>query len=86
MKNNRPSLESRGRFWWKKEWYSICSGHEPDETKDTCPRCLTGTWVNVWSHFFGHIFYTLLPSVWRWWVNLEFNKKRILTLEVRKNK
>jgi len=37
---------TRGKFWWKEEWYSFCSRHQ--EYDKDCDICQHGTWENVW--------------------------------------
>ena len=54
---------------WRKEWYSICSGHYL--WNEECSICNVGRWVNVWRHAVGHVIYRVAPGVWRWWANRE---------------
>lgn len=66
-------IKSKGKFFWKYEWYSFCGIHY--EYNELCKMCTTGSWVNVWMHRIGSIIYKYLPKIWRWWVNLSFRKK-----------
>jgi len=63
----------RGKFFWKYEWYSICSVHYNHDPN--CNMCTTGHWVNVWGHFFSGIVYKICPPIWRFFINLPPKKK-----------
>lgn len=82
MKKNKYCLPSKGWGPWRYEWYSICSGcNKPDKNifyNPNCPRCMTGSWRNVWLGKIEHIIYTLAPNLWRWWVNTKRGKKKFL--------
>lgn len=69
-------LKTRGKLFYKQEWYSICSSHNYPE-KD-CECCNTGQWINVWKKRFGSAVYKLSPKIWRWWANLPKNKRKWL--------
>jgi len=46
---------SKGKLFWKKEWYSICSRHYIYNRN--CNLCQTGSWRNVWVAWFDGWFY-----------------------------
>lgn len=56
-----PQKKDRGKFFWKKRWFSICSAHM--YYQEDCPRCNAGGWHNLWllaiSGFFHDHFYKL---------------------------
>lgn len=68
-----PLLPTRGWLFWKQEWYSICSAHLRHDP--TCPRCTTGTWINVWGGAIMSFFHNYIYWFWYWIVNLNKNKK-----------
>jgi hypothetical protein len=76
-------MKAKGKYFWKKEWYSICSMHR--DGKDGCPMCETGKWVNVWMHNVSSFIYGNWPNFWRWWANLSWNKKKRMTFEKKEN-
>ena len=53
---------SRGKYWYKYEWYSICSVHR--EYNKDCKICNTGSWVNVWKNYIDNIIYDISPKLW----------------------
>ena len=67
--NTVPTLDknSRGRLWWREEWYSICSAHA--EPAEGCEACSYGTWVNVIDASISKFFYRHSPRLWTWWAN-----------------
>lgn len=74
-KEKWPVLPTRGHLWWKEEFYSICSGHDVDETEETCPRCQVGSWYNVWKIRFGKFVYDTNPTFWQKVANKHLNKR-----------
>ena len=57
----------KGRFFWKKTWYSFCSTHV--EHDNNCPRCNAGHWSNNWLNAISGFFFKYMPKFWIWWVN-----------------
>jgi|AntAceMinimDraft_16_1070373.scaffolds.fasta_scaffold16553_3 hypothetical protein len=60
-------IREKGKFFWKKRWYSICSIHY--EYNKECPMCNAGTWSNVWGTAISSFFCDHLYKLWFWWVN-----------------
>jgi hypothetical protein len=69
-------MKTRGKGIFIEDWYSICSGHGPDETEDTCTRCQAGMWRNRLIAKFSSFIYDRWPNLWRWWIKLPLNRKR----------
>jgi hypothetical protein len=70
MKFDRLWLEripERGRFFWKKRFFSICSVHSRWEP--TCKVCKHGSWMNVWQWRFEGVIFKLWPKLWIKWAN-----------------
>lgn len=65
---------TKGKFFWKSEWYSICSMHY--EHNPLCDMCTTGHWRNVWIGRFSSIVYKIAPGFWVWFVNLPPKNKK----------
>ncbi len=59
---------TKGRFLWKKEWYSLCSAHQ--EFNADCNTCKSGRWVNTTGQAISIFIFNISPGFWRWWVNL----------------
>lgn len=57
----------KGKYLWKKRWYSICSTHQI-YSKD-CPRCNIGSWHSDWKQSITSWFFHNFPKFWIWWVN-----------------
>lgn len=74
------SLPTRGRWFWRQEFYSICS-HHMGRTEPGCDLCNTGHWRNVRKRAVGHFIYQHWPNLWRWWVNLPPWKMRWLKFD-----
>jgi hypothetical protein len=62
-------MKYKGKFIFKKQWYSICSMHY--EYKEDCNCCNTGTWENIFIHKIGSFIYKKFPKFWIWWMNLK---------------
>lgn len=73
MQDNYRYTLSRGKFFRRQEWYSICSMHHNHNSE--CNMCTTGHWVNVYKHFFSGILYKLCPPLWRYFANLPRKKE-----------
>jgi hypothetical protein len=58
---------TKGKFFWKKTWYSFCSRHR--EYDETCNICTSGSWSNNWIHSIGNVIYKNCPTLWIWWLN-----------------
>lgn len=56
-----------GRWWWRREWYSICSAHQSYDPN--CATCQYGSWQNLWLLKCSYFFFWLCPPLWRWWAN-----------------
>lgn len=65
LSNSALDKDSRGRLWWREEWYSICSAHR--QTDDSCSACSHGVWVNVVDAAITKFFYRHSPRLWTWW-------------------
>jgi len=76
MVRHTRQMKTKGKFFWKYKWYSICSMHYNHDPN--CNMCNCGTWTNVWTHAIGSVIYKLFPSLWRWYMNLPFNKRNFL--------
>ena len=50
-------IMTKGKLWWKKEWYSICSRHQ--EYDKYCSICQCGTWENVWKLEISKIYFRI---------------------------
>lgn len=64
---------SRGKYWYKYHWYSICSIHR-DYNKE-CRMCNAGHWVNVWRNYIDNIIYKISPKLWRKGFNISTTVK-----------
>lgn len=65
-----PQKEDKGKFFWKKRWYSICSAHMVYD-KD-CPRCNVGGWHNLWGLAIGGFFHDHFYKLWFYYQNGNF--------------
>lgn len=74
MTQRNRILRSKGKFFWKYEWYSFCGIH--GDYNELCKMCTAGSWVNVWIRNIGSIIYKFFPNLWRWWMNTNFIKKK----------
>lgn len=72
-------MKTKGWGPWRYNWFSICSMHY--EFSHECKLCKTGSWTNHWKWKVGGWIYKIFPGLWRWWVNLKFNKWRIFRFE-----
>ena len=61
-------MREKGKFFWKKRWFSICSMHWDHD--ENCNMCNTGTWSNVWLSKISAWFFEHFPKLWIWYVNL----------------
>jgi len=59
----------KGRFFWKKEWYSICSMHR--EYNPDCSMCKSGSWQNILLVKLDSKIFDLFPRFWRFMANLK---------------
>lgn len=75
-------METKGWGPWKYRWFSICSRHGLGRDK-TCEACNTGHWTNVWKWKIGGLIYDIAPWLWKWWINLKFNKNKAMNFEKR---
>jgi hypothetical protein len=64
--NPGKKLKTKGKLFWKKEWYSICSIHR--QYKEDCGMCNTGHYVNVWMNKISNFIFRNFPELWRWYV------------------
>lgn len=74
MSYRKRHIISRGKFFRKQEWYSICSMHS--EHNPECNMCTTGNWRNVWLGAISSLIYKITPGIWRWFVNLPPKNKK----------
>ena len=72
-KQKLPILPTRGKYFKKEEWYSICSAHFVHDPE--CPTCNTGRWVNVYGHVIEGFIYKYAYWLWFWWVNRDKDLK-----------
>ena len=66
-------MRTKGKYFWKKEWYSICSLHM--EYQENCPLCNKGQWINVTRHWFNKLLYKYCYSLWFYNMNGRFPPK-----------
>jgi hypothetical protein len=66
----------KGIWPFRSEWYSVCSAHQ-QHSRD-CDTCQYGSWRNVVTGLISSTIFKHKPDLWRWWMNLTFNKKRWL--------
>lgn len=66
---------TRGRFFWRQEWCSLCSKHY-DHDFD-CANCQTGQWTSIYGRKVGHFVYRRWPGLWRWWANRRYFNRRM---------
>lgn len=64
----------RGKFFWKEEFYSICSRHF--NWREDCPLCQKGEWINLWVHHVSSMVHDWAYPVWYWWVNRPNSRSR----------
>ena len=60
-------MRSRGKYFKKEVWLSICSRHR--EYEESCNICNTGKWENVIKLKLSGLFYDISPVMWRYWIN-----------------
>lgn len=60
-------MKTKGRFFWKKGWYSFCSKHYHHDFE--CKGCNSGTWEYVWIVKISNFIYKVSPGLWIWWNN-----------------
>lgn len=56
-------MKTKGKLFYKKEWYSICSLHKkpiPD-----CIMCNSGQWYNLLKRKIEICIYKFFPKLWR---------------------
>lgn len=63
-------MREKGKFLWKKRWYSICSAHQ--DYKEDCPRCNAGTWNNIVMLAISGFFHDHFYNLWFYWMNGHF--------------
>lgn len=61
-------METKGKFFWKKRYYSICSIHGL-KPNSNCSLCKRGGWYNVWNLNISSFFHEHFTRVWCWWQN-----------------
>ena len=67
-------MRIKGKYFWKKQWYSICSKHTSHY--DNCKLCDVGKWENTWSLKISTYFHQNFYYLWSWWQNTRINKSR----------
>ncbi len=67
-----PQTRIKGKLFWKKRWYSICSTHA--DYQEDCPRCNVGGWHNMWLLSISNFFHTHFWNLWFYWNNGRFPK------------
>jgi len=55
----------KGKFFWKKRWYSFCGAHQKYDEK--CNLCQCGNWHNVWLMTINEFFHDHCYYLWYWW-------------------
>lgn len=58
---------TKGKYFWKKSWYSICSMHR--EHDETCNICKSGTWENNWLVVIDGFIHDHCYKLWYWNAN-----------------
>lgn len=69
---------TKGKFLFKKEWYSICSRHQQYES--TCNICNHGSWRNVFLSKISHFVFKYFPKFWIYVVNIKPKLHRLTEL------
>ena len=67
-------MRSKGRYFWKVEWYSFCSRHR-DHNPD-CELCKCGSWHNVYFRKIDHFIHNNIYWLWYWWHNRYNSRSR----------
>ena len=62
----------KGKLWWCKTWFSICSKHQSYDPD--CSLCNIGTWKNNYKLKISKIINRIIPGVWKWWMNSFYPK------------
>ena len=82
-------LPTKGKYFWKKEWYSICSIHHQHNEK--CEMCNTGNWHNVLlGNILNFLYYkiNIFYKIWQLWQKffgkLKFQSYKDIKIERRK--
>lgn len=71
----------RGDTIWKGifkyQWYSICGIH--GTTLESCHMCMAGSYMNMFNHFWGDLFYKVCPRpLWIKWANRPKGKQKFM--------
>ena len=70
-------MRSKGKLFWRSEWYSICSMHY--EYNKDCRACNAGSWENVILTKISSFVFDHFPNLWIIWANRKyFNKHKKL--------
>lgn len=65
-------MKTKGKYFWKKTWYSFCSRHR--EYDDTCDICKSGTWENNWLLAIDSYIHDHCYKLWYWKKNRKHKK------------
>jgi hypothetical protein len=60
-------MRTKGKYFWKAIWFSICSKHRYYEAD--CALCNAGQWRNVLVHKISSFTFKHCPNFWVWWMN-----------------
>jgi hypothetical protein len=60
---------TKGKFLFKKQWYSICSRHQHYEWH--CELCNIGRWHNIFLSKISHFIFNHFEKLWIFCVNIK---------------
>lgn len=60
---------TKGKLFWKKEWFSICSIHH--DFDPNCELCNIGSWHNIILYNIGLFIYKMMPDIWKFFKNIK---------------
>jgi len=61
-------MKTKGKWFWKSTWYSICSIHGMGDNEN-CSMCNTGSWSNNISQKISSYIHDNHYPIWYWWMN-----------------
>lgn len=62
-------MREKGKWFWKSQWYSICSKHY--EYDENCNMCKHGSWVKDYNHMFSSLIFSFYPNLWKFYHNYD---------------
>ena len=69
---NKRQMKTKGKFFWKQTWYSICSIHGTEHS-NTCHMCDVGSWHYNWLTVITNFFHKNWYGLWYRCVNRTWN-------------